>query len=91
MGAAKELLSALDPRPGVRLIGVSVSGLVEGGTRQLTLDDLTGGSWDDANEAVDAIRARFGSASIGPATLAGPGGLHLRVDDDQQWGPDDPG
>ena len=91
VGAAKELLAAVDPAPGVRLIGVSVSGLIEGGSRQLTLDDLTGGSWDDANDVVDAIRARFGSASIGPATLAGPGGLHLRLDDDRPWGPDDPG
>ncbi len=74
----------------MRLIGVSVSGLVDGGSRQLTLDDLRGGSWDDANEVVDAIRARFGSRSIGPATLAGPGGLHLRLDDDKPWGPDDP-
>jgi DNA polymerase-4 len=90
VGAAKELLSALDPSPGVRLIGVSVSGLAEGGTRQLTLDDLTGGSWEDANEVVDAIRARFGSRSIGPAALAGPGGLHLRLDDDKPWGPDGP-
>ena len=88
--AAKELLAAIDPSPGVRLIGVSVSGLTEGGTRQLTLDDVGTGSWEEANAAVDAIRARFGSASIGPATLAGPGGLHLRQDDAKPWGPDDP-
>jgi DNA polymerase-4 len=89
--AAKQLLGGIDPSPGVRLIGVSVSGLVEGAARQLSLDDPSGGSWEDADEAVDAIRARFGSRSIGPATLAGSGGLRLRLDDDQPWGPDDQG
>jgi DNA polymerase-4 len=84
---AKRLLAELDPSPGVRLIGVSVSGLSEGGTRQLTLDDLDTGSWDDANEAVDAIRARFGSSAIGPATLAEPDGLRVRREGDQPWGP----
>ena len=85
---AKILLGDIDPSPGVRLIGVSVSGLSEGATRQLTLDDIDAGSWDDANQAVDAIRARFGSASIGPATLADPDGLHLRTTGERQWGPE---
>ena len=40
---AKELLDGVDPGPGVRLLGVSVSGLVEGGTRQLTLDEASTG------------------------------------------------
>jgi DNA polymerase IV len=84
---AKALLAAIDPSPGVRLIGVSVSGLTGGGARQLTLDAVDAGSWDDANLAVDAIRARFGTTSIGPATLAGPGGLRLRRTGEQQWGP----
>jgi DNA polymerase-4 len=86
---AKSLLAGVDPSPGVRLIGISVSGLTDGGTRQLSLDDLSGGSWDDANLAVDAIRARFGSTAIGPATLTGPGGLRLRRPGEQPWGPDD--
>jgi DNA polymerase-4 len=88
LGAAKELLAGIDPSPGVRLIGVSVSGLRGGAVRQLSLDEPAGRSWDDADDAVDAIRARFGSRSIGPATLAGPGGLRLRIDDDRPWGPD---
>jgi DNA polymerase-4 len=83
----KALLAAIDPTPGVRLIGVSVSGLSMGATRQLTLDDIDSGSWDDANLAVDAIRARFGTTAIGPATLAGPGGLRLTREGQQQWGP----
>ena len=87
MAEAKRLLAELDPSPGVRLIGVSVSGLSGGGTRQLTLDEVDTGSWDDANGAVDAIRARFGSSAIGPATLADPNGLRVRQEGDQQWGP----
>ena len=84
---AKALLAVIDPTPGVRLIGVSVSGLSQGGTRQLTLDDIDAGSWDDANLAVDAIRARFGTTAIGPATLTGPGGLQLGREGHQPWGP----
>lgn len=41
--AARGLLAAVDPAPGVRLLGVSVSGLDTGGTRQLTLPLAEGG------------------------------------------------
>jgi DNA polymerase-4 len=84
---AKALLAAIDPSAGVRLIGVSVSGLSDGSARQLSLDDVDTGSWDDANLAVDAIRARFGSSAIGPATLAEADGLRVRTEGDQPWGP----
>ena len=87
---AKALLAGVDPSPGVRLIGISVSGLTDGGTRQLSLDEVGTASWDEANLAVDAIRARFGSTAIGPATLTGPGGLRLRRPGEQPWGPDEP-
>ncbi|MBV9952449.1 MAG: DNA polymerase IV [Acidimicrobiia bacterium] len=92
---AKELLDGVDPAPGVRLLGVSVSGLVEGATRQLTLDDVSGSgasgtaAWDDATQAVDRIRARFGAGAVVPATLAGPDGIRVTRRGDQQWGPDD--
>jgi DNA polymerase-4 len=49
--------------------------------------------WEAASETIDAIRGRFGSASIGPASsLAGePGrGLRLVRPGSQQWGPDRP-
>jgi DNA polymerase-4 len=83
--AAKGLLDLVDPTSGVRLLGVSVSGLVEGGARQLTLDDAAG--WDSASRAVDQIRERFGDEAIVPAALAGPDGLRVKRRGDQQWGP----
>jgi DNA polymerase IV len=87
---AKNLLAAVDPTPGVRLIGVSVSGLSEGIGRQLTLDEAGDAGWDDATEAVDAIRARFGPAAIGPATLAEGGRVRVRQEGEAPWGPDRP-
>ncbi|HMQ28369.1 MAG TPA: hypothetical protein PKA98_20440, partial [Acidimicrobiales bacterium] len=50
-----------------------------------------GPGWGEASRAVDEIRERFGSAAIGPARLAGPGGLTVKRRGDQQWGPDHPG
>jgi len=86
---AKELLDGVDPGAGVRLLGVSVSGLVVGGTRQLTLDEASSASWDDATQAVDDIRARFGAEAVVPASMAGPDGIRVTRRGDQQWGPGD--
>ncbi len=47
-------------------------------------------SWGGVTEAVDAIRARFGDASVGPASLVGSDGLRVRHRGDAQWGPDGP-
>jgi DNA polymerase IV len=85
---AKELLAGLDPSAGVRLLGVSVSGLSEGASRQLSLDDAEADGWDGATEAVDAIRARFGRAAIGPAVLADRGGVDVHREGQAPWGPD---
>ncbi len=85
---AKQLLAAVDPSPGVRLIGVSVSGLSQGAARQLSLDEAGSTGWDDATDAVDAIRARFGRAAIGPATLAEGGRVRVRQEQEAPWGPD---
>jgi hypothetical protein len=85
--AAKALLAQVDPSPGVRLLGVTVSGLQEGAARQLSLEDLDQRSWDDANPAIDEVRRRFGDDAIVPATLAGPGGVRVKRRGDQQWGP----
>ena len=87
--AADGLLRRIDPTPGVRLLGIHVSQLSEQSARQLSLDDVEAPSWDDATEAVDAIRAKFGSDAIVPATLAGPEGIRIKRRGDQQWGPTD--
>ena len=86
MRAATELLERIDPTPGVRLLGVHVSQLVEGSARQLSLDDVEAPSWDDATGAIDAIRARYGADAIVPASLAGPEGIRVKRRGDQQWG-----
>jgi DNA polymerase IV len=87
--AASQLLERLDPTPGVRLLGIHVSHLTDGATRQLTFDDVAAPSWAEATEAVDAIRARFGADAIVPASLAGPEGIRVKRRGDQQWGPTD--
>jgi hypothetical protein len=41
-------------------------------------------------ETIDAIRARFGSAAVGSAKLAGTQKLRVKVAGDTQWGPKRP-
>ena len=67
--AARALLDQVDPTPGVRLLGLSVSGFDRGSGRQLTFEDLAAPDRPGTDPAVDAIRARFGRAAIGPARL----------------------
>ena len=74
LDTAWQLLEQLPVGRGVRLVGVGVTNLTREPEQQGTLfgdgeDD--GAAWDAANEAVDAIRSRFGSSLIGPARLAG--------------------
>jgi DNA polymerase IV len=88
--AARTMLAGIDPSPGVRLLGVTGSGLVDAAARQLTLDDAVGADWHDASGAVDAIRARFGPSAIGPASSVDERGLRVKRRGDAQWGPDDP-
>jgi DNA polymerase-4 len=87
--AAAGLLDKIDPSPGVRLLGIHVSQLADQSARQLSLDAVEAPSWDDATGAIDAIREKFGSRAIGPATLAGPDGIRVKRPGDQQWGPTD--
>jgi DNA polymerase IV len=89
--AALALLADVDPTPGVRLLGVSVSGLVAGAAQQLSFEDAGGPSWHEASGAVDAIRERFGDRAIGPAAAVGEGGLQVPRRGEQQWGPDEHG
>jgi len=96
--AVGPLLEAVDPSPGVRLLGVSATNF---GTpaEQLSLDELladpsTGATppsaheWEAAEETIDAIRSRFGASAIGPASAVGGRGLRLVRKGAQQWGPD---
>ena len=86
---ARRLLATIDPSPGVRLVGVSVSQLEEPAHAQLRFDDLGRRSWASATGAVDEVRRRFGDGAIVPATLVEPGGAGARVKrrGDRQWGP----
>ena len=87
--AAVALLDQVDVTPGVRLLGVGVSNLVEDGARQLSLEDVGDeAAWTDASRAVDAIRSRFGADAVGPAALARDGQLRVKREGDTQWGPD---
>jgi len=93
---AKELVRAVDPTPGVRLLGVSVSKLVNHPTRQLTLDEMAPSSGSraaraDVDAAIDRVRQRFGANAIGPAAIMGARGLRTKRRGDQQWGPNDSG
>jgi DNA polymerase IV len=95
------LLDQVDTSAGVRLLGVSVSNLIRGAPRQLTLDvgedtgdpvsvALSSPDWDTATRAVDEVRLRFGARAVGPAVLLGDRGLGVKVQGDTQWGPDAP-
>jgi DNA polymerase-4 len=134
---AAALLETVEVHRGVRLLGVSASGLgkapatgaaasgapvrdVElevGSAEQLSFADAGdsavgaavgaggrgGGGGDsqanlerdaehaaalaDVETAIDAVRRRYGMGAVGPASLAGPGGLEVKQRGDAQWGP----
>jgi DNA polymerase IV len=85
------VLDTIDPAPGVRLLGVSASNL-GAAHRQLTLDELIeAGPPHGAKEAtLDAIRQRYGSQAIGPASAVTAGRVRNVERGGQQWGPDNP-
>ncbi len=91
------LLERVGLRGGVRLVGIGVNNLVEEEpVEQLMLglastgdggdaaSAVRGETWDAANQAVDAIRGRFGDSLIKPARLAGRRARSASA----QWGPD---
>ena len=91
--AVAPLADGVDPTPGIRLLGVSASHLGEV-SDQLSFDLDAGGGveavergWTDASAAVDAIRQRFGSGVVGPASAIRRGRLRTTRPGDQQWGP----
>ena len=66
------LWTTLGARDHIRLVGVRVEGLTAAATtsRQLSLGEPERG-WREAEAAADAVIARFGRASVGPASLLG--------------------
>ena len=84
---ALDLLDAVDPSPGVRLLGVSVSNLGPPPAEQLRLDEGDGADEPAVARAVDEVRRRFGETAVGPATLLRRDGLAVKRRGDQQWGP----
>ncbi len=89
---AKQMVDSVDISPGIRLLGVAVSGLAADAPRQLSFEQLADGSgddaWESASRAIDDIRDRYGDSAIGPAAAASADGLRLVRRGAQQWGPD---
>jgi DNA polymerase-4 len=86
---ARELIESVDPSPGVRLLGVSGTGLVDASVQQLSFEDLDDQPAGGADEIVGEIRDRFGIRAIGPAVLVEEGrGMDVRERGSGQWGPD---
>lgn len=100
---ASALLDEVPVARGVRLLGVSVSALVArdaGSAEQLKFDAMLA---DDDNtdpgpesstrdqrgvdDAVDAVRRRFGAAAVAPASVAYSGTIKVKLLGDSQWGP----
>jgi DNA polymerase-4 len=98
---ASALLASVDPGEGIRLLGVSASGLTTAGMDQLSFDlgdGLTDAnesataveqSWQDVTVAVDAIRNRFGKSSVGSAGHVTEDGVQIPARRDAPWGPDE--
>ena len=98
---AAALLSGVDPGEGIRLLGVSASGLTKAGVDQLSFDLGDGmteanqsataveQSWHDVTVAVDAIRNRFGKTSVGSAGDVNEEGVQVPARRDAPWGPDE--
>ena len=98
---ASALLAGVDPGEGIRLLGVSASGLTTAGADQLSFDlgdGMTAAnqsataveqSWQDVTVAVDAIRNRFGKTSVGSAGHVTDDGVQVPARRDAPWGPDE--
>ncbi len=98
---AAALLAGVDPGEGIRLLGVSASGLAEGAGDQLSFDLGDGRgegrqgatsleqSWQDVTAAVDAIRTRFGKSAVGSVAMVTEEGVQVPARRDAPWGPSD--
>lgn len=88
---ARDLLDAVDPAGGVRLLGVTGMNLVAADAdRQLAFDLSGSGPRRATDEVVDRVRSRFGADAIAPAALVVDGRVDVRRRGDQQWGRGDP-
>ena len=85
---AKGLLDGVDLSPGVRLLGVSVTNLDKNFAEQLKFSENPHSDRENTEGVVDLIRDRFGTASIGPASILGSNGMRVKTKGEQQWGPD---
>ena len=98
---AAALLAGINPAPGIRLLGVSASGLQPGGADQLSFDlgdgldednfsaVATEQSWHEVTAAVDAVRSRFGSNAVGTAARVTEAGVQVPARRDAPWGPEE--
>jgi DNA polymerase-4 len=86
--AARNLLATVETGAGVRLLGLSVTGLAREVVQQLRFDEPDQPRWSETDRVVDEIRARFGSSAIGPGAVVGPDGVRPHRRGEQQWGPD---
>jgi DNA polymerase-4 len=83
------IMEAIDPSPGIRLVGVSGSNLGPV-FHQMTLDEAAddGTEFGATDAALDRIRDRFGVDAIGPASSVKSGKIRNVKRGGQQWGPD---
>jgi DNA polymerase-4 len=98
---AAALLAGIEPGEGIRLLGVSASGLSADGVDQLSFDLGDGldednqsaaareQSWHDVTTAVDAIRGRFGRGAVGSVAMVTDEGVEVPARRDAPWGPDE--
>src|ERR1700722_10976410 len=98
---AAALLAGVDPGEGIRLLGVSASGLAAGGVDQLSFDLGDGlgednrsavareQSWSGVPATAAPIRNRFGKGAVGAAAMVTEDGVQVPARRDAPWGPDD--
>ncbi len=84
------LVETVEVSSGVRLLGVGISNLTKSNLGlQLSFDDVgsDGSEWRDAERAIDQIQEKYGTQSIGAASILTEGGLRPKEKGAQQWGP----
>ena len=86
LGVGTQLTLALDDPDGHPDAGPGDGPLIRAHEEALRLQD----TWGGITEAVDAIRARYGRSSVGPASLVGASGLRVGERGEAQWGPPAP-